>query len=176
LLRSTQFNILISYLQQGPRKYGISTIVALQDMAQLEDSYTSIKAKVIRNTFGNYFLGRSSLEGGKYISELMGKKEIEVTSTTKTEDKVSTTIHTKEVPLITPQEAMSLDTGEFAGKVVHPSGGFFRMQLEPVTAYYKRLGYKYMQPLPIIHKEVDIDANFKKIKREVEEITSLYKK
>ncbi|ACE05490.1 hypothetical protein Aasi_0035 [Candidatus Amoebophilus asiaticus 5a2] len=50
------------------------------------------------------------------------------------------------------------------------------MKLQPLSAYHKNLSPKYFKTLPTVCEHVDIDANFKKIKREVGEITCLYKK
>ena len=117
----------LSEIPATARKYGISTVVALQDMTQLEEKYTGMKARVIQNIFGNYFLGRSSLPGGEFVSKLLGMEAVEETSNTTSENKVSTTTYTRDKVLMTPQEVMSLQEGEFVGKVVHKSGGFFRM-------------------------------------------------
>jgi hypothetical protein len=154
------------------RKYGISTVVALQNMAQLEKAYTPIGAKELQDTFGNHFIGRGSLSSAQYISDLVGKEEEESISTTESDKNVSRTTQSKERVVITPQDAMTLKTGEFMGKIVHPSGGFFKMQLKPVVAYNKRLSYKYMSPLPVTYKQVDIEGNFKKIQEEVGRIVS----
>jgi hypothetical protein len=154
------------------RKYGISTVVALQNMAQLEKAYTAIGAKELQDTFGNHFIGRGSLSSAQYISELVGKQEEEAISTTESDKNISRTTHQKERVVITPQDAMTLKTGEFMGKIVHPSGGFFKMQLKPVTAYNKRLAYQYMSSLPTTYEKVDIEANFKMIQEDVKRIVS----
>ncbi len=164
----------LSEVPATARKYGISTVVALQDMTQLREKYTAAKAEVIQNIFGNYFFGRSSLEGAEHISKFMGKIEKEVTSTSKSGKQTSVNTSQKEVPLITPQEAMTLKTGQFVGKVIHPSGGFFKMKLKPIESYHKRFKHKYFQPLPIIHNDVDIEANFIKLEEEVLKIVNQY--
>lgn len=152
------------------RKYGISTIVALQNMAQLEKAYTEVGAREIQESFGNHFIGRGSLHSAQYLSDLIGKQDEEAVSTTETTKQISKTTQKKEQLVITPQDAMMLHPGEFLGKVVHPSGGFFKMQLLPIEAYDKRFNYKRFQRLPILHHEIDVDANFKKIQSEVMEI------
>ncbi|WP_187146239.1 type IV secretory system conjugative DNA transfer family protein [Candidatus Amoebophilus asiaticus] len=154
------------------RKYGISTVIALQNMAQLEKAYTAIGAKELQDTFGNHFIGRGSLSSAQYISDLVGKQEEESISTTESDKNVSRTTHQKERVVITPQDTMTLKTGEFMGKIVYPKGGFFKMQLKPVVAYNKRLGYQYMKPLPTTYEKVDIEANFEAIKEDVKRIIS----
>lgn len=162
----------LSEIPATGRKYGISTVVALQNMAQLEKTYSGVGAREIQDTFGNHFIGRGPLSSAQYISDLLGKEEKEVTSTTESAKQVSKTVQQKENVVISPQDAMTLKTGEFMGKLAPPSGGFFKMQLEPVEAYHKRLGYKYFQPLPIIHKDIDLEGNFNKIKEDVERIVN----
>jgi hypothetical protein len=157
------------------REYGISTVVALQDLTQLREMYSNLKADTIQNIFSNYFLGRSSPDGGEYIKNFMGKIEKEVTSTSKSNNKTSVTTSQKEVPLITQQEAMSLEAGEFVGKVVHPSGGFFRMKLKTLESYFKHFKLKDFEPLPILRQEVDVEENFRKIEKEVTQILEPFK-
>ena len=41
------------------RKYNIAMVVALQTLAQLEQTYGFLGAKKLQETFGNYFIGRS---------------------------------------------------------------------------------------------------------------------
>ena len=71
---------------------------------------------------------------------------------------------------MTLQEAMSLNTGEFVGKVVHKSGGFFRMKMHTVMEYDSDLDYTTFKTLPIVQKAIDVDENFNRIQKEVEEI------
>lgn len=161
----------LSEIPATARKYNIATVVALQNMAQLERTYTPIGAKEIQETFSNHFIGRGQLRLSKALSDMLGKKEIAKSSkTTHAQDQTSETVHQQEALVITPQEAMTLQTGEFIGKVVHQSGGFFKMALEPIKAYHKKLSYKHFQPLPTIHQQVDVAANFARIQEEVEEI------
>lgn len=166
--------LLLPKLSEVPataRKYNIATVVALQNIAQLERSYTTIGAKEIQETFSNHLIGRGQWLLSKSLSDMLGKQETAVCSKTiSAKEQVSETIHQRETPVITPQDAMNLQTGEFIGKVVHESGGFFRMKLELLEAYHKRLSYKYFKALPTIHDHVDVDANFINIQREVIEI------
>jgi type IV secretory pathway TraG/TraD family ATPase VirD4 len=102
------------------RKYHLSTVVAFQNTAQLERAYGRLEAKEIRETFSNHFVGRGPFSSSKDISDMMGKKSAEATSTTKARSEVSKTIHKKEDPITRAQEGMQLQPGEFMGNVVHP--------------------------------------------------------
>lgn len=148
-------------------------MVAVQNMSQLKNSYSHLEAEEIQESFANYFIGRDPLKSAQYLSELMGKKETESTSTTESDKKVSKTTHQRENAIVTPQEVMNFKKGEFMGNIVHHSGGFFKMKLQPLSAYHRKLSPKYFKPLPTVCEHIDIDANFKKIKRKVEETTRL---
>jgi hypothetical protein len=153
------------------RKYKISTVGVIQNKAQLEKAYGRLGAKEILDTFSNHFVGRSPYSSSKDISDMMGKKPVESISTTKARSEVSKTTHQKEDPITRAQEGMLLQPGEFMGHVVHPRGGFFRMQLEPLKAYDSRLDSRNFQPLPKTttrrRKKVDIEGNFKAIQEQV---------
>lgn len=169
--------IILPQLSRVPataRKYKISTVVALQNMPQLEKAYSSVGAREVQDSFSNHFIGRGSLTSSKELSEMIGKKEIEAVSTTKSEERHSKTFQKKEELLLTPQEAMSLKTGEFIGRVVHKKGGFFNMKLAPSEDY--GISPKNFKPLPEVYETIDVEENFKAIKRDVEEIIRPFKR
>ena len=56
-------------------KYGIATIVALQNPAQLEKRYGMVGAAELQDTFSNQLTGRSQLRVAKEWSERVGKQE-----------------------------------------------------------------------------------------------------
>jgi hypothetical protein len=171
--------LILPHLSEIPataRKYNIATVVALQNMAQLEKVYTHVGAREIQDTFSNHFIGRGPFSLSKGLSDMIGKKETETTSTTKSYKQKSKTVHQKEAIIVSPQEAMTLKTGEFMGKVVHDSGGFFKMQLKSIEAYDKRLGYKHFTPLPTVNDTVAIEDNFLTIQNQVLELVKPYEK
>jgi type IV secretory pathway TraG/TraD family ATPase VirD4 len=99
------------------RKYQIVTVVALQNFAQLERSYGSVGAREIRETFSNHLIGRGPYSLSRDMSDMMGKKSVVSTSTTKTDREASKTIHQVEERVTRPEEGMMLQVGEFMGNV-----------------------------------------------------------
>jgi Type IV secretory system Conjugative DNA transfer len=158
----------LSEIPATARKYKVSTVVALQNIEQLEDAYQTIAARKIRATFSNQFIGRGSFSSAKEISEMLGKEEIESVSTTKSDKKESTTTHQKQEDTLTVQEAMDFQTGEFGGRVVHKKSGRFKMKLAPLHAY--DINPKKFKDLPKLNEFVDVEANFAKLKNEVADI------
>ncbi|MHB9148003.1 MAG: type IV secretory system conjugative DNA transfer family protein [Candidatus Amoebophilus sp.] len=167
--------ILLPNLNEVPataRKYDIATIVAMQNIPQLEKAYTDVGAREIQETFSNHFIGRGSFGLSKSLSDMIGKKDTEAVSTTKSEKHVSETVHQKESMIISPQDAMTLKTGEFMGKVVHESGSFFKMQLKPIQDYSSDITYQNLRPLPTREGVIDVEANYEQITSQIAEIAS----
>ena len=157
------------------RKYNLVTIVALQNMAQLEKTYGVLGAKALQETFSNHLVGRSQWRLAQELSDMLGKKQAKAASKTiSAAQKISQTIHKQEQPIITPQEIMSLNVGEFVGKVAESGRGFFKMQLQPISSYAQQWHYKQFKPLPVIHEQINIAANFTRIQQETAHLVSQY--
>jgi hypothetical protein len=169
--------IILPQLSEVPataRKYKISTVVALQNMPQLEKAYSHVGSREVQESFSNQFIGRGSLTSSEELSKMIGKAEVEVTSTTKAGKSESKTVQKKEELLLTPQQAMSLKTGEFIGRVVHEKGGFFNMKLAPLEAY--PINRESFEPLPKVYQTVDVEENFRKIEQDIAVILKPFKK
>lgn len=165
--------IFLPHLSEVPataRKYGVSTIVALQNIAQLEKRYTAVGATELQETFSNHLIGRSPYKVAKDWSERMGRRETKTTSHTISNNQESKTVHEKEKLILTPQETMDLGVGEFLGSVAASDAPFFRMKLRPIGAYHPKLGYDHFSPLPITTARVDAPAHFQAIRHKVREI------
>ncbi|MEM9417342.1 MAG: type IV secretory system conjugative DNA transfer family protein, partial [Bacteroidota bacterium] len=107
----TLFLPQLSEVPATARKYGVSTIVALQNIAQLEKRYTAIGATELQETFSNHLIGRSPYKVAKDWSERIGRREVKTTSLTSSKNQESKTVHEKEKLLVTPQETMDLGVG-----------------------------------------------------------------
>ncbi|NIP66956.1 TraM recognition domain-containing protein, partial [Candidatus Bathyarchaeota archaeon] len=103
----------LSEVPATARKYGVSTIVALQNMAQLEKRYTAVGATELRETFSNHLIGRGPYKVAKDWSERIGRKDIKSGSHTTSKNRDGKTVREKEKLILTPQEAMDLGVGEF---------------------------------------------------------------
>ncbi len=153
------------------RKYKISTVTALQNFAQLEKTYSSIGAKEIQETFGNKIIGKSELSVSKYVSDMFGEKEVELSSYTFSKGKVSSeseTKHERRKRILNPEEIINLGVGEFVGKVCESDKSLFKMKLTPAESYDSKINWKKFEGLPETpFKEKDIEENYLKIKGEV---------
>ncbi|MEL6607031.1 MAG: type IV secretory system conjugative DNA transfer family protein [Bacteroidota bacterium] len=98
----------LSEVPATARKYGVSTIVALQNMAQLEKRYAAVGASELQETFSNHLIGKSPYKVAKEWSERIGRKEVKTTSITSAKNQDSKTVHEKEKLILTPQETMDL--------------------------------------------------------------------
>ncbi len=155
------------------RKYGIATILALQNMAQLEKSYGTIGALELQETFSNHFIGRSYYKLAKEMSDRVGKQVVRPTSHTISSHQKSQTIHEKESLILPPQETMNLSAGEFLGSVAASDQGFFRMQLKPISHYHQQLDNQLYAPLAKNSHRIDAHENVLKIQREVTELVCI---
>lgn len=168
--------IILPQLSEIPataRKYKISTVVALQNMPQLEKAYSEVGAREIQASFSNHFIGRTADQrSAEEASRMMGKREVAFVSTTKSDQRESKTIQNREEAIFTPQQIMSLQAGEFIGKVVSKQEGFFHMKLSPLEKYINPINFK---SLPVAHSQVDIAENFSRIKQEVARIIEPFK-
>lgn len=86
----------------------------------------------------------------------------------------STTRHAKEKAILDPQKIMTLGVGEFAGRVANSGEGFFKIKLQPISAYDSDLRAENLKPLPVIHQDVNIDSNFNQIKQDIMNLIGLY--
>ena len=170
--------ILLPNLNEIPataRKYGIATIVALQNLSQLENRYSKIGAEELQETFSNHLIGRSQLRLAKNMSDMFGKEKTQVVSTTNnSQQQVSETIHHTEKSIMTPQEVMNLGVGEFVGKVAGSDKSFFRMKLEPIGAYDDDLIYGNLASMPAKRQTINVAANFSDIQKNVELIVDMH--
>ncbi|XWN35571.1 MAG: type IV secretory system conjugative DNA transfer family protein [Roseivirga sp.] len=162
----------LSEVPATARKYGIATIVALQNLAQLEKTYGNTGAQELQETFSNQFVGRSQYSVSKLWSEQLGTREKEQVSKTYAEGRLSRTVSQKDEPALTPQALMELEVGEFVGRIPH--GGPFKKRFVPLSAYDSALHYKHLRKLPEIRREVDANAHFHQVRRTVEELVDPY--
>jgi hypothetical protein len=170
--------LFLPHLNEIPataRKYNIATIVALQSIAQLEKTYGVLGAREIQETFSNHFVGRSAFRLSKELSDMFGHQVSEETSQTISSSyRMSKTVHKKDRSILKPQEIMSLGVGEFVGKVADSGEGFFRMRLQPIGTYDKKLHHEYFKSLPEVHAHVDTAENFYRVQRDITQLVSQY--
>lgn len=172
--------IFLPHLNDIPataRKYNIVTVVALQTIAQLEQTYGVVGSRELQETFGNHIVGRSSFRISKEMSDAFGSKTVHTTSQTVSDTHWmgSTTTHTRDRPILDPQQVMTLGVGEFVGRVAERGEGFFKTKLRSIRAYDSSLHHEQLLPLPVVHKNVDIHSNYNTIRKDICNVSSLYK-
>ncbi|MGI4734226.1 MAG: TraM recognition domain-containing protein [Janthinobacterium lividum] len=126
----------------------IATVYMTQDIAQMVDSYGRDKMNVMTASFGNSFFGKvNSLETAKYISELVGREDREMTSTSTgtsqggTGSRNSSTNQStsyQERNLVRVQDIISLQQGEFIGQTVETNSPFFQGTINRTDATNER--------------------------------------
>jgi len=158
----------LSEIPATARKYGIATIVALQNLAQLEKTYGSTGAQELQETFSNQFVGRSQYSVSKLWSEQLGTNAREQISKTYAEGRLSRTVSEKDEARLTPQALMKLQVGEFVGRI--PQGGMFQKRFAPLSAYDRSLHYKHLRKLPELRREVNAGAHLHEVQRKAQEL------
>ena len=112
--------IYIQNYEQLPataRSNKVACIIAMQDLAQLRDSYGQSKEKTITATHGNIFVGSTpEKDTAHYASELIGKDIIQKKSYSNKE-KANYNISEQVDLVIYPHEIQQLNVGEFVGQV-----------------------------------------------------------
>lgn len=114
----------------------IATVYMTQDLAQMQHKYGRERTNVMIASLSNHFYGKvNSLETAKFISELVGRDDREMVSTS-TGQSMGGTGHRnrssnestsyQERSLVRPQDTLSLQQGEFIGQTVGTEKQFFQ--------------------------------------------------
>lgn len=154
----------------------VATSLAVQDYSQLKKDYGRDQAEVIMNIVGNVISGQVVGETAKLLSERFGKIVQERESISINMNDTSVSRSTQLDSAIPPSKIASLSSGEFVGtvsddpeqkidlKVFHTE-----IQNDHAALRKEEDGYK---PTPQIRKitQYDIEQNYFKIKRDVQEI------
>jgi hypothetical protein len=128
------------------RSNRIATVYMTQDLSQMTDAYGKEKMNVMIASLGNQFFGKvNSLETAKFISELVGREEKEITSTGSSQgsagNRSNTTNQTtsyQERSLVRVQDTISLQQGEFIGQTVETNSTFFQGTIDRTDSTNER--------------------------------------
>ena len=169
------------------RSNKVAVCLGFQDFSQLTRDYGDKESKVIQNTVGNVFSGQVVGETAKTLSERFGKVLQQRQSMTINRNDKSTSISTQMDSLIPASKISNLTQGMFVGAV---SDNFderidqkiFHAEIVVDVAKVSAETKAY-QPIPIIAdftnengsdslKET-IEANYKRVKREVMSLIEL---
>ena len=169
------------------RSNKVAVCLGFQDFSQLTRDYGDKESKVIQNTVGNVFSGQVVGETAKTLSERFGKVLQQRQSMTINRNDKSTSISTQMDSLIPASKISNLTQGMFVGAV---SDNFderidqkiFHAEIVVDVAKVSAETKAY-QPIPVIveFKNEDgsdnlketIEANYKRVKREVMSLIEL---
>lgn len=106
----------IEQLPATARSNKVATILACQDIAQVNDRYGKEKTESILSNLGNQFFGRTpSIETARRVIALFGKTEVVKKSTSRRDFSIkkTTSKSIQEKDIVKPQELVNLNTGTF---------------------------------------------------------------
>lgn len=102
------------------RSNRISTVLGMQDKAQLNLSYGDKAAKVLQAGFGSVFIGQTAdADSSKLATEIIGKK-VSTRKNISTGHDVNVSFNEHLEYILLPHEMALLNKGEFVGKVSDP--------------------------------------------------------
>lgn len=124
----------IKELDQLPatgRSNKISTIIALQDRAQLIRMYGEKIANVILSTLGNLFIGRTvNVKTAKAACDMIGKNDIKRVSYNTSSENLSSTDSLQFQEVLQNRDVMGQKAGEFIGTIAAGEPPFFSAKFE----------------------------------------------
>ena len=160
----------------------IASVFMAQDFSQMQDMFGRDKTAIIVANLSNQFFGKAStLSTAKTVSEMLGSQASWQTNYSRGNSRDSKGRHNlsyntshslQERVQVKPQEIMQLPAGEFVGRTVESRLPYFRDQVrlskEQVSAA--------LEPFAEFDVEVEemLQANFKKIRDEVQKIVRSY--
>ncbi|KAA9325136.1 TraM recognition domain-containing protein [Hymenobacter busanensis] len=181
----------LELLPATARSNKVATIYMTQDLAQMTDAYGPEKMKVMVSNLNNQFFGKvNSLDTAKFISELVGRedKQMHSTSTGKSQGGAgshgshSSNLSTsyQERNLVRVQDAISLQQGEFIGQTVETERTFFQGVISRADATPERFP---LHPVATFgDSEADaaatlsvvVQENYRRVSQQVKETLALH--
>lgn len=161
----------LSQLPATARSNKVSTILCVQDYAQLKKYYGADDAQVMRANLGNQFFGMTNnLETAKYVSELVGDYEKLARSIAQSEQHITESTSLQKDHILTPREIMNQPPGHFVVRMSNAQ--------PPIVAAQLSAWQQTAQELPINHRHPErmpyfIEENYQQIHKEVNSLLTL---
>ncbi|MCB2411051.1 TraM recognition domain-containing protein [Hymenobacter lucidus] len=181
----------LELLPATARSNKVATIYMTQDLAQMTDAYGPEKMKVMVSNLNNQFFGKvNSLDTAKFISELVGRedKQMHSTSTGKSQggggghgshsSNLSTSY--QERNLVRVQDAISLQQGEFIGQTVETERTFFQGVISRADATQERFPLHPVATFGASEENsaaklsVVVQENYRRVSQQVKETLALH--
>ncbi|MBO2033465.1 type IV secretory system conjugative DNA transfer family protein [Siccationidurans ginsengisoli] len=167
------------------RSNKVAMVYMTQDLSQMTDAYGKEKMQVMVSNLNNQFFGKvNSLETAKFISELVGREEKKIESTSVGTSQVSasrrnnsTNLSTsyQERSLVRVQDAIGLQQGEFVGQTVETENTFFKGTISRADATQEQFPLHQMVSFGGPHEDPasalsrTVQENFLRVRQEVKE-------
>ncbi|GAA4394151.1 TraM recognition domain-containing protein [Hymenobacter koreensis] len=167
------------------RSNKVAMVYMTQDLSQMTDAYGKEKMQVMVSNLNNQFFGKvNSLETAKFISELVGREEKKIVSTSVGTSQVSssrrnnsTNLSTsyQERSLVRVQDAIGLHQGEFVGQTVETERTFFQGVISRADATEEMFPLHQMVSFggpgedPASALSRTVQENFLRVRQEVKE-------
>lgn len=181
----------LELLPATARSNKVATIYMTQDLAQMTDAYGPEKMKVMVSNLNNQFFGKvNSLDTAKFISELVGRedKEMHSTSTGKSQGGAgshgshSSNLSTsyQERNLVRVQDAIGLQQGEFIGQTVETERTFFQGVISRTDATQERFPLHPVATFGSSEEDsaatlsVVVQENYRRVSQQVKETLALH--
>ncbi|GAA4367527.1 hypothetical protein GCM10023185_39500 [Hymenobacter saemangeumensis] len=181
----------LELLPATARSNKVATIYMTQDLAQMTDAYGPEKMKVMVSNLNNQFFGKvNSLDTAKFISELVGRedKQMHSTSTGKSQGRGvghgshSSNLSTsyQERNLVRVQDAIGLQQGEFIGQTVETERTFFQGVISRADATQERFP---LHPVATFGSDEQdsvaalstvVQENYRRVSQQVKETLALH--
>lgn len=161
------------------RSNKVATTIAVQDFSQLKKDYGAEQAEVITGIVGNVISGQVTGETAKNLSDSFGKIVQDKNSMTINSSDTSTTKATHLDAAIPASKIAALSSGEFVGMVADNPDQKIKLKMFHSAIQNNHEAIKKEEeaykPLPIIERvtEQDIMENYKRIKREIDELIGM---
>lgn len=158
------------------RSNKVATTIAVQDFSQLKKDYSAEQAEVITGIVGNVISGQVTGDTASKLSDNFGKIVQDKNSMAFNSSDTTITKATNLDSAIPASKITALSSGEFVGIVADNPDQKIRLKMFHAAIQNDHAAIKAEEesykPLPVIERvtEQDVIENYKKIKREVEEL------
>lgn len=164
------------------RKWGVATILALQNFSQAINNYGEKSAEIIKSNCGNQFFGTTSNEKtAESLEKLLGeKKEVNFSYSEQDSGSTSQSESLQKEKVIKMRDIAGQRTGHFLGKIANGTPPFFSSQFNRDTGCSSDI-----PPFAKIYNTGDpekdneimeriVEENYQQIEKEVQTILSIY--
>jgi TraM recognition site of TraD and TraG len=166
------------------RSNKVAMVYMTQDLSQMTDAYGKEKMQVMVSNLNNQFFGKvNSLETAKFISELVGREDKEMISTSTgtsqgrgaRNNSTNQSTSYQERSLVRVQDTIGLQQGEFIGQTVETGSTFFQGTISRSDATQEQFPLHQMVSFGGPHEDPasalsrTVQENFLRVRQEVKE-------